>query len=266
MAGLNLGRVEHMDPLDFSMKYKVSMPLVDRVMGILADEPYRFIAVSGKLGAGKDTIAPMLTRHFGIDSVHEFFAEPLKTEINMVILIISLSHSVMEARSTVALRMQVADMRQSNRVVRALYDDVKNGVVKSAYDRTPSTRDALQLWGTEVRRAQEPDYWVVKAMQSSVNVLASGKSVYVTDVRFVNEMDAVKALGGYGIRLNVSEEEQSRRIMKRDGTVVTDAMRNHISETQLDDYHGFDAVVNTDGRNPDDITTEIINQLNSKEE
>jgi predicted site-specific integrase-resolvase len=31
-------------------------------------------------------------------------------------------------------------------------------------------------------------------------------------------------------------------------------------------HHGFDVVVNTDGRNPDDITTEIINQLDSKEE
>ena len=64
---MDIGKVGHMDPLDFSMKYKMSMPVVDKAMGILADEPYRFIAVSGKLGAGKDTIAPMLTRHFGID-------------------------------------------------------------------------------------------------------------------------------------------------------------------------------------------------------
>lgn len=53
---------------------------------------------------------------------------------------------------------------------------------------------------------------------------------------------------------------------KSNHDVSWNVMEPWLLETQLDDYHGFDVVVNTDGRNPDDITTEIINQLNSKEE
>jgi cytidylate kinase len=222
--------------------------------------------MSGHLGSGKDTVAPLLMEHFGGTPVHEFFAEPLKNEINQIIQLIQKSSNVMDARASVALIMQVDDMRRSNRVVSALYDDVKNGIVKTAYDRTLSTRDALQLWGTEVRRAENPDYWVYPAMKSSIQALSSSPvgeehAVYVTDARFTNELDASRAMGGLVIRLEVSPEEQARRILQRDGTVVTDEMRNHISETEVDDYPNFDVIVDTDGKTPKTVSDEIIDSI-----
>jgi cytidylate kinase len=256
------GSASLLSPLDFSMRYHTDADATASAMSTLRDKPYRFLAMSGHLGSGKDTVAPLLVRHFGGTPVHEFFAEPLKDEINQVIRLIYKSYNVMHARSSVATVMKVGDMRQSIRVVRALYDDVKNGVVKTAYDRTPSTRDALQLWGTEVRRAENPDYWVDKAMNSSIRALSSAdgddNAVYVTDARFTNELDAVRALGGLVIRLEVGREEQGRRILKRDGTVVTDEMRNHISETEADHYPHFDVVMDTDGKTPVEISNGII--------
>lgn len=85
----------------------------------------------------------------------------------------------------------------------------------------------LQWWGTEYRRAQDPDYWV---RQWAAEVNPKADIVFTTDMRFFNEAKAVKDLGGYTIqvtRLNI------------DGTPFVDTSRdpNHPSETQLDRYN-----------------------------
>lgn len=58
----------------------------------------------------------------------------------------------------------------------------------------PDFRSLLQEWGTEYRRAQDPDYWV-KSMQQNIAYLG-GLSVMITDVRFPNEVELVKSNGG----------------------------------------------------------------------
>lgn len=53
-------------------------------------------------------------------------------------------------------------------------------------------RRLLQYWGTELRRAQDPAYWL-KAL--AAKVLATRPYV-VSDVRFPNEVALIRALGG----------------------------------------------------------------------
>lgn len=85
----------------------------------------------------------------------------------------------------------------------------------------------LQWWGTEYRRAQDHEYWV-KQWSEAVNPKAD--IVFTTDMRFFNEAQEVKKMGGYTIQVNR---------LNADGTPFVDTSRdpNHPSETQLDRYN-----------------------------
>lgn len=56
---------------------------------------------------------------------------------------------------------------------------------------TPDARKALQWWGTDHRRAANPDYWV-----NSLKRSLGPESYVIDDVRFENEAQAVLDLGG----------------------------------------------------------------------
>jgi ABC-type dipeptide/oligopeptide/nickel transport system ATPase component len=66
--------------------------------------------------------------------------------------------------------------------------------------KPPLMRTLMQNYGTEVRRMDNPDYWVDIWVKSISNSWA--ESVVVDDVRFKNEADAIKLQGGYLIKLN----------------------------------------------------------------
>lgn len=86
----------------------------------------------------------------------------------------------------------------------------------------------LQWWGTEYRRNNfGQDYWVNKMFDS---IPTDTDIALVTDVRFPNEADAIKAHGGYNV--NVTR-------LNDDGTQFYDTQRpmNHISEIALDGYN-----------------------------
>ncbi len=85
----------------------------------------------------------------------------------------------------------------------------------------------LQFWGTEFRRAQDPDYWVKKTF---ANIPKNADIVMITDVRFPNEADAVKQQGGYTV--NVQR-------LRDDGQLYysSDRPADHISEIALDGYN-----------------------------
>ena len=77
------------------------------------------------------------------------------------------------------------------------------------------------------RRAEDPDYWIKKAFDS----IPKGTDIAVfTDVRFLNEADAIKARHGYLIEVVRRNEDGSRYI-------ATDRPANHPSETDIDFYN-----------------------------
>jgi hypothetical protein len=62
--------------------------------------------------------------------------------------------------------------------------------------RTP--RETMQLWGTQYRRAQDADYWV-KLARSRIRYAQFQLGLQrfvITDCRFTNEVDALRAMGG----------------------------------------------------------------------
>lgn len=86
-------------------------------------------------------------------------------------------------------------------------------------------RTLYQWWGTDYRRAQDPDYWVKRLLETLER--EQPDIALITDVRFPNEADAIHAAGGYLV--------QVVRTTKPDVIVP-----EHDSEKALDGYTGWD--------------------------
>lgn len=246
-----------------SENFDISLKTAETALHNLETDKSKFIAVSGKIGSGKDTIAPLVMKAFGVDedeSVQEYFARPLKEEVQQVIEIFREYHNVDDAVFAVAKRMGIS-YNKSLKVYGFMSDEIIKDRSLTSYSRTPGIRKALQYWGTEVRREQDTDYWVKKALKSVYEKIADGKSVYITDNRFPNEVLASSLALAKTIRLDVSPEEQERRIMNRDSILISEDARNHASETSLDDYKDYDVRILTDYLTPDEIVEKIMEEI-----
>lgn len=88
-----------------------------------------------------------------------------------------------------------------------------------------TAREFMQFFGTNICRKIYSQVWI----QATLNLIKEENSPIsiITDCRFKNEADAVKAAGGKLVYLTRSPYQDS-----------------HISENDLDGYQGFDATIN----------------------
>jgi hypothetical protein len=98
-------------------------------------------------------------------------------------------------------------------------------------------RELLQNYGTDLRRSEDPDYWV-NAWHAKVNAL--GGKIVVDDIRFLNEAEAIKDFGGKIIRVT------------RDTGIEPD---KHISEVEMSQIQ-VDAEIENNG-----TVEELYNKL-----
>lgn len=227
----------------------------------------RFVTFTGKMGAGKDTVGQAAAAALFPDAFHASFATALKEEVQQMIDIIA-GHPLASEEELVEMLtgyFQAAGdpitVEHALFVITHLRPLIRARGAVSSYDRYPEMRVTLQNWGTEVRRTQKPNYWVEKLIVPAVGMLASGRSVYVTDARFPNEVEAVQRVGGYAVRLNVSRDVQIERLTQRDGKRPDVASFEHPSETSLDDYTDFDVVIDTDTQSADEIVSVVQERL-----
>lgn len=226
----------------------------DAVVALAENKSLRGIVVSGKIAAGKDTLAPLILRRLDPknEQVQIQFAFALKNEVSQVIqLIRDDMHADAAVLAERAAAQQDVPVEQALTIVNFILDEIRTGVgPKDGWDKTPGNRLALQFWGTEIRRNQNDNYFVSKAVQSAAAAFSEHKSVFVTDARFPNELIGMAELGFASFRIDVSPEEQQRRFFKREGTPLRHEATLHPSETALDDYEGFNSRVLTDGLDP----------------
>lgn len=132
----------------------------------------RLIALAGRARSGKDTVAEMAQAALmPQQSVLRAFAAPLKE-----------------------ICQQVFDFS-----IEQVYGAAKE-LPDPRYPRGDGTfltpRFAMQVLGTEFGRACYPEIWVEMMLRKVKEAHAMGRSVVITDCRFVNEAKAVKAAGG----------------------------------------------------------------------
>lgn len=216
------------------------------------------VGISGKIGSGKDTLAEML-RDIMRDKNFEIrkYAAKLK---EVVSILTGCGSSDLESQSFKSIELpemwakyRLLDFHRDTGVVYGSKIEAESCMPRSnsqhsyTLQREPMTyRSLLQILGTEaIRNNVHPNTWV-NALFSGYH----GQNWLITDVRFPNEADAIKAYGGIVVRVN------------RPGILQS----NHPSETMLDDYQ-FDEIVINDGdlpalmRKAEDLSRDIIRTM-----
>lgn len=178
------------------------------------------IAFAGRKQSGKTTCSEFVANLFVgqlLGSVKIFnFADPLKKDI--CINILGLTHDQCYGS-----------------------DDQKNELVNCYWDNKQLTaREVMQFVGTDIFRTMQNNVWASATIKKIHN--EKPDLALIADCRFPNEVDAVKSVGGYVIKLTRNPYNST-----------------HTSETALDDSNydnsNFDLVI--DNRYLD------INQQNS---
>ncbi len=158
------------------------------------------IALAGYAAVGKDTIADLLVEHLGFRKLA--FADALRGEVSNAfgIEISYLVHPSTKNNPMPALAMRRAPIGFLAAV--SLAHDVvardRTGRVTAEWlDQPRSPRQIMQWWGTEYRRREHDKYWSRQLFQRVIDCMRDGESRFaITDLRFQNEADIVRALGG----------------------------------------------------------------------
>lgn len=251
----------------------VPADVAERAALNLYDGNVMLFIVSGKLASGKDTIAPAVFDAFGItDREHQYYAKPLKDEVDAIIADLRQYWAANPvAAITAGYRAQLdelisvnhsIDLAKTGMYTGRLFDQVRIHAGVHARTRSQVMRRVLQYHGTDVRREQDEDYWVKRALNPAITALADGTSVFVTDARFPNEASVSSTFGAFVARLDIDSETQMRRLSSRDGLTVDPAALVHASETALDDYPSFDVRLDNVGTVEYAVTT-VVDGLQS---
>lgn len=143
----------------------------------------RLIGIMGKKRHGKDTFASRLTSAHGF--TRYAFADPMRDALYRLNPLVRI-----EADEAGPLREAGAEVVGDSVVnLRYLVD-------RAGWDAAKATREVrrlLQEYGTGLRDTTHPDVWV-DARFTAVD--AHLGPVVITDVRFPNEVDAVRSRGG----------------------------------------------------------------------
>lgn len=189
------------------------------------------IAFAGRKQSGKTTCSEFVAKLFN-ELVEPYntakiynFADPLKKDICMNILGMSYEQCYGS-------------------------DDQKNTITDIEWDGVRLTaRDVMQFVGTNIFRKMKHNVWA----DATINKIKTEKPnlAIIADCRFPNEVEAVKNIGGYVIKLTRNPYSS-----------------NHESEIALDEayysQHNFDLIVNNANLNIDQQNKEVFNFLKRK--
>lgn len=233
---------------------KAALEALPQAVKNLEDGTVKVLAISGKKGSGKDTFTAELGKELGKPFIMYAFAYELKSQAQSMFNIIAalkkdgytedmIVNDLIQAYTLWSIPFITRNMHL---FVQGILEDLNNGISPDSYQRSPGVWRGLQLLGTDIRRQQDDNYWVKKTVSFIIQKLAAGTSVFVSDVRFLNEIKALEDLGAPTIRMDVTPEVQRDRLIGRDGTAPSQEALMHPSEVSLDDYD-FDIVVDNNG-------------------
>jgi Domain of unknown function (DUF4406) len=187
--------------LEVTVAKAIGLPLMVLKEGQLVPR-VELIGLSGYARSGKDTVADSLVSNYGYTKMS--FADPMKKAL----LTLDPNIDFGEGRAYLSQAIKVG------------WDELKSN--------SSEIRPLLQKLGTEVgRNMWGEDFWV----NAAINNIPDGSKIVFADVRFPNEADAIKSLGGSVWRV------------ERPGVGPANS---HVSETALDEY-SFNGTIDNSG-------------------
>lgn len=175
----------------------------------------KLIGLGYRKGSGKDTVADILINHFGED--------------NMTRL------------------PWAGTLKEACKIIFGWDDTHVYGDMKEEHDgywgMTP--RHALQQVATELFRNWMPDIWIKANVRKIMYERDHGRHVVISDVRFLNEIEVIKRMGGEVWLIDRPE------VVNHD---------EHASETELDKFYEWDKIIVNDGT-IDQLKTKVIDVL-----
>lgn len=184
------------------------------------------IGVVGFIGQGKGTVGDYLHEVWGFQ--RESFAKPLK---DAAAIIFNWDRAMLEG-----------DTSESR-----AWRDVEDKYWSAKLGKKVTPRLALQWLGTEAgRNVFGEALWTA----SLFNRLDYSKDYVITDVRFVNEIQALKDAGGYLVRVRRGEDPvwlaEAKKAQSEGLKFIPGYNHIHISEWDWVNSE-FDATINNDG-------------------
>jgi len=161
------------------------------------------VGISGKKGSGKDEVCKILRSIWGEERGERIaFADALKEEL------------------ATACGVSLEDISRN----------------KSDY------RTGLQWWGTGFRRRFfGQDYWIKQFLNKLILLPQGTRYVICTDVRFFNEAEIIREIGGTVWRIDRARFDHGVR------QELSDILDTHPSETELDTYPHFQTTIRNHG-------------------
>lgn len=212
------------------------------------------IALSGPMGVGKTTIAKQMNG-FQIVSIGSTIKEicslliddqkELKNYLNQI-LKNEEPEKINEVFNTLILHFESISPE-------AIWEKNKDGI----YNKNKYYRELTQFVATYFRETYNEDIWVRFIASKAMELADQGINVVCDDMRFPSEKKVLEMFGFIFIRLDISKEEQKRRLLKDYGEIPENLL-NHNTETALDEAY-FDLKLQADGLE----TNEIISKINS---
>jgi hypothetical protein len=159
-------------------------------------------------------------------------------------------------------------------------------------NKKKETRRTLQLYGTEYSRQggnivldkengivliNEPNVWVKAVHLHISNIISKSYNpskdiFFITDLRFPNEYQFIKQLGGITIRINGINRNHQKLIQEAQKSNINisgqeldefiNKAKSHASEISLDDCEDFDFIIDNDIGNELNVQNEVESCIN----
>jgi hypothetical protein len=149
----------------------------------------KIIAIQGFIGSGKDTLANLILNN-NENSIKLSFASSLKDCISVVF---NWNREMLEG-----------DTKES----REWREKIDEWWSKRLNIPHLTPRWVLQNWGTEVLRGHfHPDIWIA-SLENKIQNMKDINMIIITDCRFENEIECLKKLGAFFIRIKRGPEPE----------------------------------------------------------
>lgn len=139
------------------------------------------LGFTGKMGSGKTTVCEYIRQKDGLPVMNINFKDALIAELK---------------QNFTPLLLEIIKVHNE---IGTKYEGM---TIDELFTFKPTlVRKLMQGYGTEVRRGDNPNYWVNQWRSKVAVARGSNWNVLTDDVRFLNEAQAVKVMGGFIVRI-----------------------------------------------------------------